>query len=141
MREKGFSLIEILVVVLILALVAIGILALLPSGYKQVTTAGRLSVLNHLGYEKIDTLKSLGYSHADLIAGDHPTAIGDRRLTDPDLKGYSIRWQVVPDEPRPNVKTVVVEAGYMIYEWNGAPKPPSSKQFQMKQEFVTYVTQ
>jgi len=138
MRKNGFSLIEILVVILILALVALGIFALLPSGYKQVTTAGRLSVLNHLGYEKIDALKSLGYAHADLIEGDHPTVIADRRLTDADLNGYSLRWQVTDNNSRTNVKTVVVEVGYMLYQWNGSA---SSQKSQMKQEYITYITQ
>jgi prepilin-type N-terminal cleavage/methylation domain-containing protein len=56
MRTKGFTLIEVLVVVVILAFVALGIIALLPNGYKQITTAGRISVLNHLGYQQLDTL-------------------------------------------------------------------------------------
>jgi len=141
MHAKGFSLIEVLIVVVILSLVALGIMALLPNGYKQVTSAGRISVLNHLGYQQIDKLKSEGYSHGDLLAGDHPTVIADRRLTDSDLKGYSLRWIVVDNNPRTNVKSVVVEAGYMLYQLNGFDIPAQSQQFQMKQQFITYITQ
>jgi prepilin-type N-terminal cleavage/methylation domain-containing protein len=142
MHTKGFTLIEVLIVVVILAFVALGIMALLPNGYKQVTTAGRISVLNHLGYEQIDKLKSEGYSHLDLFAGDHPTVIADRRLTDLDLKGYSLRWIVEDVSPPPaNVKKVVVEAGYMIYQPNGSPFPAPPPQNQMKQQFITYITQ
>jgi prepilin-type N-terminal cleavage/methylation domain-containing protein len=141
MRTKGFTLIEVLVVVVILAFVALGIIALLPNGYKQITTAGRISVLNHLGYQQLDTLKSEGYSHADLLAGDHPIVIADRRLTDTDLSGYSLRWIVEDNNPRTDVKKVVVEAGYMLYQTNGNPIPSSSQQFQMKQQFVTYIAQ
>jgi prepilin-type N-terminal cleavage/methylation domain-containing protein len=142
MHTKGFTLIEVLIVVVILAFVALGIMALLPNGYKQVTTAGRISVLNHLGYQQIDKLKSEGYSHLDLIAGDHPTIIADRRLTDSDLKGYSLRWFVEDVSPPPaNVKKVVVEAGYMIYQTNGSPFPAPLQKNQMTQQFITYITQ
>jgi prepilin-type N-terminal cleavage/methylation domain-containing protein len=138
--QKGFTLIEILIVVVILAFVALGIMALLPNGYKQITTAGRLSVLNHLGYQKIDALKSQGFGDPDLIAGDHPTVIADRRLTDPDLNGYSLRWEVVDDDPKTDVKTVVVEAGYMVYRLDGSAISPNLQKLQMKQQFVTYIT-
>ena len=139
-RATGFTLIEVLIVVVILALVALGIIALLPNGYKQVTTAGRMSVLNHLGYQQLDKLKSDGFSHIDLLAGDHPTVIADRRLTDTDLQGYSLRWIVEDDNPRTNVKKVVVEAGYMVYQLNGNPIA-GNQQFQIKQQFVTYISQ
>lgn len=145
MHQKGFTLIEILVVMVILAFVALGIFALLPNGYKQVTAAGRLSVLNHLGYQQIDSLKSLGYSDPALDFGDHPAVIANRRLdtTDPDLTGYSIRWRVDPPDPGTpvaNVKTVLVEVGYMLYDLNGSSLP-SNSQNQMKQQFITYIAQ
>jgi len=137
MHAKGFSLIEVLIVVVILSLVALGIMALLPNGYKQVTSAGRISVLNHLGYQQIDSLKSLGFGNAELTAGDHPAA-ANRRLTDSDLNGYSLRW-FVNDEGA--VKKVIVEAGYMLYQVNGNSYPSPPPQNQMRQQFVTYISQ
>jgi prepilin-type N-terminal cleavage/methylation domain-containing protein len=136
--NKGFTLIEILIVVLILAFVALGTMALLPSGYQQVTNAGRLSTINHLGYEKLDELKALGYSHADLTAGPHPALPTARRLTDPLFDGYSITWNVVDDTPFADVKAVTVEVGYMLWNTNGSPV--TNNKFQLRQRFVTYIT-
>jgi prepilin-type N-terminal cleavage/methylation domain-containing protein len=137
--NKGFTLIEILIVVVILAIVALGIMALLPAGYKQVSTAGHLSTMNHLGYEKLDELKALGYAHADLVNGMHPTPGLYRLDADPDFKGYSLTWFVQDGQPIPNVKTVTVEVGYMLWELDGSAKISGSK-FQLEQKFVTYIT-
>jgi prepilin-type N-terminal cleavage/methylation domain-containing protein len=136
--NKGFTLIEILVVVLILAFVSLGIMALLPSGYQQITNAGRLSTMNHLGYEKLDQLKALPFSHTDLTAGDYPTLPTQRALAAP-FNGYSITWNVV-DNPAPftNVKAVTVEVGYML--WNSDGSPVLNNKFQLRQRFVTYIT-
>lgn len=129
---------EILIVVLILAFVSLGIMALLPSGYQQVTNAGRLSTMNHLGYEKLDELKALGYSHAFLTAGPHPALATDYRLSAP-FDGYSITWFVQDDTPFAGVKAVTVEVGYMLWNTDGSPVPAKNR-FQLKQKFVTYIT-
>jgi prepilin-type N-terminal cleavage/methylation domain-containing protein len=138
MISKGFTLIEILIVVLILALVALGIIAMLPAGYEQVRRAGRLSALNHLGQEKMDQLKALGYNHGDLLNGFHPSQ-PDIRLTDTEFQGYSIVWNVVDDNPSPGVKTVTVEAGYMTYDENGVAITNPNQKNQLKQQFTTYI--
>ncbi|MCI0412487.1 type II secretion system GspH family protein [bacterium] len=137
--NKGFTLIEILIVVLILAVVALGIMALLPSGYQQITNAGRLSAINHLGYEKLDQLKALGYTNGDLIDGFHPTPNLIRLDSDPEFKGYSITWNVDDAEPFTGVKKVTVEVGYMLWELDGSDYLVSTK-FQMQQRFVTYIS-
>lgn len=130
---------EILIVVLILAVVALGIMALLPSGYQQITNAGRLSAINHLGYEKLDQLKALGYTNGDLIDGFHPTPNLIRLDSDPEFKGYSITWNVDDAEPFTGVKKVTVEVGYMLWELDGSDYLVSTK-FQMQQRFVTYIS-
>lgn len=137
--NKGFTLMEILIVVLILAVVALGIMALLPSGYQQITNAGRLSAINHLGYEKLDQLKALGYTNGDLIDGFHPTPNLIRLDSDPEFKGYSITWNVDDAEPFTGVKKVTVEVGYMLWELDGSDYLVSTK-FQLQQRFVTYIS-
>jgi prepilin-type N-terminal cleavage/methylation domain-containing protein len=137
--NKGFTLIEILVVVLILAFVSLGIMALLPSGYQQITNAGRLSTMNHLGYEKLDELKALSYTHADLAEGDHPASPTNYRLAAP-FDGYSITWTVDQDPPPfTGVKSVTVEVGYMLWNTDGT-KVSAKNRFQLRQKFVTYIT-
>ena len=139
--NKGFTLMEILIVVLILAVVALSTMALLPSGYQQVTNAGRLSTMNHLGYEKLDELKGLGYSHADLVSGSHPALATDYRLDadDANFTGYSITWTVQDNLPIAGVKTVTVEVGYMLWNTNGTAITSNNKS-QLRQRFVTYIT-
>jgi prepilin-type N-terminal cleavage/methylation domain-containing protein len=139
--NKGFTLIEILIVVFILAIVALGIMALLPSGYQQITNSGRMSAMNHLGYEKLDELKALGYAHVDLINGNHPSNISTIRLdADQDFKGYSITWNVDDENPFTGVKRVTVEVGYMLWKLDGSGNLDDTK-FQMQQRFVTHIAQ
>ncbi len=140
MNEKGFTLIELLVAVLILAVITVSIMGLLPQAYRQITNGGRISVINHLGYEKLDELHSLGYSHADLTAGTHPPAPANYRLTDPDFQGYSVKWTVTEDAPTAGVKTVLVEVGYQLYQTNGTLIPQNQQPFQIREVFSTYVT-
>ncbi len=144
MNRNGFTLIEVLIVVVILALVALGIMALFPAGFSQVTKAGRVSIMNHLGYEKIDELKGLSYSNSDLTQGTHPSNKPDYRLDTteyPDYDGYSVVWYVKDDEPRDDVKRVIVEVGYMLYDTSGNDIDFSDQQFQIEEKFITYIAQ
>lgn len=137
LNEKGFTFIELLIAVVILSVITVSIMGLLPQAYRQITNGGRISVMNHLGYEKLDELQSLGYSHADLTAGTH-SAPGGYRL-DPDFIGYSRKWTVTDDVPVPGVKTILVEVGYQLYQPNGTVIPQNP--FQLREVFSTYVTQ
>ena len=74
-REEGFSLVEILLAIVILAVVCLGILALLPNGFKQITNAGRTATIDHIGQMKLDYLRSIPVTHWDLSAGSHPTTV------------------------------------------------------------------
>ena len=138
MKQQGFSLIEILVSVVILALIALAIIAMLPKGYSQVREAGRLSVINHLGVKKIDEIKTLGYTDDDLLAGIHPTNALLIRLTDPE--GYSLRWIVSDNVPETDMKTVVVEVGFMLFDTNGVALP-NTQINQQEERFVTYISE
>lgn len=141
MNEKGFTFIEILIAVFILAFITLSIMALLPTAYKQITNGGRLSIMNHLGHQKIDELKSLGTGHADLTAGTHPAAASDYRKleqSDSQFTGYSVVWRVSDDTPTTGVKTVVVEVGYMVYDTAGNP---ITNIFQLKEYYATYLSQ
>ena len=143
MNEKGFTLIELLVSVVILSITALSLMALFPQGFRQVSKAGKMSVIDHLGHQKIDKLKGQGYGHADLTAGPHPVSSAQYRIdTDPanaDYAGYSITWFVTDNQPIAGVKTVAVEVGYMIYHFDGSPD--TTNQFQIRQKFVTYIAQ
>jgi prepilin-type N-terminal cleavage/methylation domain-containing protein len=138
--QEGFSLIEILIAIAILAIVALGIMALLPSGYKQITNAGRSATLNHLGQQKLDWLKGVPITHWDLFAGTHPTVTFPEWPLGASEK-YSITWEVVDYTPLPNSKSVIVEVGYDIYTLGGAVKTSDQALEQKRIVFPTIITQ
>ncbi len=122
---QGFTLIEILVSIVILSVAILGILALLPVGYTQVSQAGRMSTLNHLAQEKIDQLRAIPLASSDLLDGLHPsTGLGDPLNVefphDQDSNvstNYSIRWIVTPNSPVTGMKRVIVEVGYNYFQY------------------------
>jgi len=138
MNENGFTLIELLIAVLILAVITVSIMGLLPQAYKQITNGGRISVLNHLGYEKLDELQSLGYSNAAMTVGTHPATPAGYPLTG-DFSGYSVKWTVTDYPPVSEVKVVVVAVGYQLYKTDGTQIPPNP--FQLREVFSTYITE
>jgi prepilin-type N-terminal cleavage/methylation domain-containing protein len=147
--QRGFSFIEILVAIVILAVSILGIMAVLPSGYKEITSAGRMSTLNHLAQLKIDQLKATPYTASDLIAGLHPTPTPPWRPTYTDANGspayteYSVTWYVQDDIPKSGMKTVQVEAGFMLWDHGSPPAQINSSDTQDQRivRLITYLTQ
>ena len=137
-NQKGTTLIELLVAILVLSVGILGTVALLPEAYRGITRAGRISTLNHLGYQKIDELRTnadANWSHTDLTNGAHP-ATAAARMVGSTFPHYSITWTVVDDSPAGatgEIKTVVIEVGYLLYNAGGnaiVHKQSLSKKFQ-----------
>lgn len=141
-RGNGFSLIEILVAVVILAIVALGIMALLPGGYKQITNSGRSATMNHLGQMQLDYLRSIPVSHNDLIAGTHPTpSFPDWPMPNGAADKFSVHWIVEDYTPLINAKSVMVVVGYDIYNADGTEKGDTEALEQKRVVFPTLITQ
>jgi prepilin-type N-terminal cleavage/methylation domain-containing protein len=138
--ESGFSLIEILLAVAILAMVALGIMALMPNGYKQITNAGRRSTLNHIAQMKLDYLRSIPVTHNDLTAGTHPTIIPEWPMPNGSADKYSVHWIVRDYTPLSNSKAVMVIVGYDIYNPDGTLKTSGAIE-QERFVFSTLITQ
>jgi prepilin-type N-terminal cleavage/methylation domain-containing protein len=140
--ERGFSLIEILIAVAILAIVALGIMALLPNGYKQITNAGRATTMDHLAQMKLDYLRSIPVSHLDLLAGIHPTVtFPEWPMPNGAADKYSLHWIVQDYTPLANAKSVIVIVGYDIYNADGTSKPSNEAIEQKRFTFPTLITQ
>jgi len=135
-NEKGFTLVEILATIAIMAIAILGIMALMPSGYKEITNAGQLSTMNHLGQMKLDQLRIEGVSHPDLTNGIHPGSIPEWPMGASEL--YSIKWTVTDNVPAANMKSIQVEVGYDMYEADGTPVTESLNQRVYR--FTTYIT-
>ena len=148
-EQEGFSLIEILVAIAILAVSILGIMAVLPSGYREITSAGRVSTLNHLAQLKIDQLKATPFSSSDLDAGLHPTPTPPWRPSYTDANGdtaygsYSVTWFVQDDTPISGVKTIQVEAGFELWDYSSPPGLINSSETQDQRivRLVTFISQ
>ncbi len=74
-RENGYSFIELVMAVTVLAVVVIPLLSLLVSAYAAMVMSGSQTVAVNLCREKIEAIKANGYSHyAALMDGEDPEA-------------------------------------------------------------------
>ena len=137
--EEGFSLVEILLAVAILAIVCLGIMALLPNGYMQITNAGRKATIDHIGQRQLDYLRSIPVTHIDLTAGTHPTAILWPMPNGVDDK-YSVYWEVDDYTSLTNARSVRVYVGYDVHNADGSDKTSGALEQQQK-VFTTLITQ
>ena len=122
-EDSGFTLIEVLIATVLLALGLTAVLAVFPQAYRTTTGAGRMSVLNHLVNQKMEELRSLALTDSDMSIGIHPA-----QSTDSDgnkyyaVAGfdeeYSLRWIIAAGPTdgtgtaEPEMRTVVVQATY-----------------------------
>lgn len=121
-KARAFSLIEVLVATLILTVGIVGILGVMPNGYRTITRAGRVSTITHLGNEKMDQLKSTAltnWGHADLTDGSHPATATARMVSG--FPSYSITWTVDDNFPTTNMKAITMVVGYRLYNSSGNP--------------------
>ena len=145
-NQKGFTLVELLVSIVILAVGIIGIVTLFPQSYTHVGNAGRLSVMNHLGQRKLDMLKTLSYSDPNLDDGMHPSPGPVERVSYIDASGkdvykdYTIRWEVREDDPRTDMKTIIVEVAHQLYNSSNVQLSSAQAMNQKVIHFQAYVT-
>jgi prepilin-type N-terminal cleavage/methylation domain-containing protein len=141
---EGFTLIELLVAMLILAIGIIGMMTLFPQSYSHIGNAGRLSIMNHLGQEKLDELKTLAYSDPNLFEGIHPSTAERVTYYDPSGKNvyadYTLKWEVRDDEPSARIKTIIVEVGHQLYDSSGNQIPSVDAMNQKVIHFQAYVS-
>lgn len=136
--ERGFSLVEVLVTLTILAVAILPVVAILPEGLRRVTVSGRNSTMNHLAQQQIDQLKARGYTHVDLMSGNHPALASQYAVAG--FPNYSLTWTVAIDTPIVNIKTVTVSVGYRLHDPSGNLLP-SDTPGQLQSDFQTFVTQ
>ena len=135
--ESGLTILEVLVASVLMAVGILGLLAIFPQALGSARDSGRRMVLNQLASQKLEELRSLGYTDADLTLGVHPA-----QSTDSDGQNYyaitsmpedySMRWTVA------NMKTVTVEAAYRVrYTAGGDPIPRTGSYANVFRTFIT----
>ena len=161
--NKGFSLVELLISVAILAIAIIGVIGVFPQGINQVTMAGQISTINHLGQAKLDELRAASWNSKLLLEGTHPSTQIETHFSPcpnycndaADIEthnnfavvpsGYSRAWRV--DTSGDGLRrTVRVTVGYLVYDDAGNVLPaPTIKSgpraiHERSSEFTTIVT-
>jgi prepilin-type N-terminal cleavage/methylation domain-containing protein len=148
-KQDGFTLVEILVSIGILAFCILGVMALLPNDYRLITSSGRISALNHIAQQTLDQLRTRPITSLDLLDGIHPSSSCSSSWDGTSLYGncnqtfplqvsytissgglaypeeYTVSWFVASEQPRPGMKRVEVRVGYRVeYDGNGNALDP-----------------
>jgi len=84
-NNRGYSLIEVLIALGIFSIGILGVAAMQISGTSSNSTARKITDATYYAEDKLETLISLPWADADLVAGTHTEATPD---------GYTIEWIV-----------------------------------------------
>ena len=97
MNKKGFTLVEVLVGLVILAIGLLAIASMQVTSVRGNFFSHYLTQASYVGQDRLELLDNLSYSSAELLAGnynDGPTTISgivfNRSYTVADLNGYKI---------------------------------------------------
>lgn len=97
--DNGFTIIEVLIAMLILAVGILGLAKMQITGIKGNASARILTNRVVQTTNQIERLLLLPYEHSDLDAGTHPGGTQD---------GYTLSWEVTVDDPVAGNKTIAV---------------------------------
>jgi len=122
--KKGFTLLEIVIALAILAIGLVGILSLFPVGFEASRRASMLTEATIHAQQKMEEFKQGGYDYLDTTYTDTVPS-GYTAFTD----GSGLEWQVTVAEINPpgNLKSVTLD---IKWQEKGADK---------SETFVTYI--
>jgi uncharacterized protein (TIGR02598 family) len=105
-RKNGFTLLEIVIALAILAIGLVGILSLFPVGFEASRRASMLTEATIHAQQKMEEFKQGGYGYLDNTFTDN-TASGYTAFTD----NSGLEWQVTVSEidPPGNLKSVTLD--------------------------------
>ncbi len=84
-NNRGYSLIEVLIAMAIFSLGILGVVGMQISSTGSNSTARKITDATYYAEDRLETLMSLSWADADLVAGTHTEATAD---------GYTIEWIV-----------------------------------------------
>ena len=111
-EESGFSLIEVLIAMVILAVGLLGTAALQISSMRGNSFAGNITEANAYAQEKMEDLLALPYDHDDLADDEPAVATVTTHVHPNPPPGYAITWEVDVDNPIPDTKQITVTASW-----------------------------
>jgi type IV pilus assembly protein PilV len=106
-NEQGFTLIEVVVALTVLAIGIVGLSAVFPLAMRDVGKSGSVTKGVELCQQKLEEFQMLAYNAPDLDAGythDDPDNPIDSK--------YERTWDITEDEPITGCKTIVVTVSW-----------------------------
>jgi type IV pilus assembly protein PilV len=118
--EKGFTLSEVLVAIVVLSLGLLGLETMHIAAIQVNTIASRMTQATTLAQERAELLMALPYN--DPTLADTTSKGSFTSYTDPQPpQGYTIRWEVDTDVPSAGIKTVNI-----YVTWKNKSSQPKS---------------
>lgn len=127
-QSQGFTLVEVMIALLILAIGLLGLAGLQIVSTKSNSFSNQMSIATTIAQDSLEALRNLNYSHSDLDVGTHQDPANPLKAPG-DMDFYFDRSWTVSEDTTNNIKTMKVTV-----EW---PHPDNSHSV----EFTTVKSQ
>ena len=109
-NDAGFTIIEVVIAISILAVGLLGVAAMQTSAIQVNSAAGQMTARMNWAQDKMEELKAMPFSDPWLEAAGNPTGVDSAGNTHEQTTsdGYAVRWDVDEGEPGLNTKRIVV---------------------------------
>lgn len=101
-QERGFSLVELLIAMVVMAIGLMGAAQMIPLAMAGVTQAGIRTKSVQLAQDRLDNLRSNDFTAAALTAGTYTETV------DP----ITVSWTITDDDPLPGTKRIELQASW-----------------------------
>jgi len=101
MRSQGFTVLEAMIALVILSMGLLSFAATIPIMKQDLVESDQRTRAVFLAQQSVEWLHGLPYDDPLIAAGNHDDL-------DYEVEDYSRTWQVVDDDPVPNVKKITV---------------------------------
>ena len=109
-NDTGFTIIEVVIAISILAVGLLGVAAMQTSSIQVNSAAGRITTRMNWAQDKMEELKAMPFSDPWLEAAGNPPGVDSAGNTHEQTTsdGYAVRWDIADNNPVPNTKRIVV---------------------------------
>ena len=109
-NDAGFTIIEVVIAISILAVGLLGVAAMQTSAIQVNSAAGRMTTRINWAQDKMEELKAMPFSDPWLEVTGSPTVpdSAGNPHQEPISDEYTVSWNVTDDTPVPNTKQIVV---------------------------------